>query len=131
MARPSGQIKHRAQKNLGLAAAKDLYDVSPNIRHEEPMADERTFVQTGSEFGQHAAIAVSRIDPQHVAAVHLGRDDEASWIELDGVGHAAVEADPPDLIRSHHREVQLAIRPYPPWRRASAHCRESFVARRH
>ena len=60
----------------GLAAFENLGDISGDIRYEQPIADERAVVEAGREIGQHRALAVARIDAQHLSAVHLGRDDE-------------------------------------------------------
>ncbi len=109
---------HRAD----LALAKDLVDLPRDAGDEDPLAHEGYVVEPRTDVGQHLARAGAGIDPQHLTTVHLGRDDAALGVELDGVGHAeipgdllrraALEADPPDLVGSHHREVEHAVRPH-------------------
>ena len=122
MARPSGQFSPSGNSSPGYAGPHDLRDGAREVRDEQPLADEGQVVQPRAEIGEHGAITGAWIDPQHLATVHLGGDDKALRVELDRVRHpqvaghflrfTAIETDAPDLVGSHHRDVEHAVRPH-------------------
>ena len=61
----------------GVPAGEDLGDLAGEVRDEQPAVDEGAVVQAGIQLGQHGLLAGARIDAQHLAAGHLGGDDEA------------------------------------------------------
>src|SRR5262249_34748156 len=85
--RPVEPVGHQVPRP---AACQDLRYIARYIRNKQPIAHERHVVQTRTEIGEHRPIAGSRIDSQHLAAVHLGGDDIALRIELDGVRDAEI-----------------------------------------
>src|SRR6202044_587830 len=84
------KIKSRSYEVLRFAAVENLGDAAVDIGNEQPIADEGAVVQTRGEIREHRAIAGARIDAQHLAAHHLGGDDESLPIEFDGIGHAQI-----------------------------------------
>ena len=104
-------VQSARQHGAGLAAGQDLGDLTGEVRDEQAVADEGQVVEPRVELGQQRLLTASRIDAQHLSAGHLGRDDEALRVELDGVGHSEVARDPLRLtdLRDSIRQISLAV----------------------